>query len=75
MNSAPRTKAPRGTSEPRETPTRVQVRAAMSIDPELLKVADALRARFNATMRWLDTPGLKVGCEYSPGEVAVRVIT
>jgi len=41
--------------------TADEIRAAMSVDPELLSLADALRERFGARLVWLRTAGIEVG--------------
>jgi len=41
--------------------TADEIRAAMSVDPELLSLADALRERFGARLVWLKTADIEVG--------------
>ena len=41
--------------------TADEIRAAMSVDPELLGLADALRAQFGARLVWLKTADIDVG--------------
>ena len=41
--------------------TAAEIRAAMSVDPELLHLADALRERFGARLTWLKTADIEVG--------------
>lgn len=38
-----------------------EIRAAMSVDPRLLHLADALREKFGARLVWLKTAHIEVG--------------
>lgn len=41
--------------------TAEDIRTAMAIDPEFLKLAEQLKERFGAKLAWLVTPTLVVG--------------
>jgi len=41
--------------------TAEQIREAMAIEPELLKLADLLRERFDAKLVWLRTSEFEIG--------------